>query len=240
MANDRLYRFWGSLTEGLRTGRPQNETKTGGRLLRRPLRRPGSGCGFLQAMTGLSTGAVTRDRRASSPGTSYETFVDVGTARGRPARARSRCAHAHLTGGGFDLPAVGPLFDEYVAGSRALGPAALPSRRASSPTRCRRPTCSSWGTSSTTGTSTRSSRCSTKAYEALPEGGALIVYDAIIDDERRTNAFGLLMSLNMLIETPGGFDYTGADCQRWMREVGFRDTRVEHLAGPDSMVVGIK
>ena len=62
-----------------------------------------------------------------------------------------------------------------------------------------------------------------KAYEALPDGGALIVFDAIIDDERRTNAFGLLMSLNMLIETPGGFDYTGADCQRWMHEVGFRD-----------------
>ncbi len=69
---------------------------------------------------------------------------------------------------------------------------------------------------------------------------AVIVYDAIIDDERRHNAFGLLMSLNMLIETPGGFDYTGADCRSWMREAGFRETYVEHLLGPDSMVVGIK
>ena len=79
-----------------------------------------------------------------------------------------------------------------------------------------------------------------KAHEALPEGGALIVYESIIDDERSKNAFGLLMSLNMLIETPGGFDYTGADCMHWMKEVGFRETRVEHLVGPDSMVVGIK
>jgi hypothetical protein len=79
-----------------------------------------------------------------------------------------------------------------------------------------------------------------KAYEAIPEGGAFIAYDAIIDDERRTNAFGLLMSLNMLIETPGGFDYTGADCVAWMKEAGFREARVEHLVGPDSMVVGIK
>ena len=79
-----------------------------------------------------------------------------------------------------------------------------------------------------------------KAYAALPAGGALIVYEAMIDDERRENAFGLLMSLNMLIETPGGFDYTGADCQAWMHEAGFTKTRVEHLAGPDSMVVGIK
>jgi len=79
-----------------------------------------------------------------------------------------------------------------------------------------------------------------KAFEAVPSGGAVIVYDAVIDDERRENVFGLLMSLNMLIETTGGFDYTGADCQGWMRECGFGKTRVEQLVGPDSMVIGIK
>ena len=79
-----------------------------------------------------------------------------------------------------------------------------------------------------------------KAYDALSEGGALIVYESIIDDDRSKNAFGLMMSLNMLIETPAGFDYTGADCQGWMKEAGFRETRVEHLVGPDSMVIGIR
>jgi hypothetical protein len=79
-----------------------------------------------------------------------------------------------------------------------------------------------------------------KAYDAIPKGGALIIHEAIIDDERKQNAFGLLMSLNMLIETPGGFDYTAADCSTWMKKVGFSKTRVEHLVGPDSMVVGIK
>ena len=79
-----------------------------------------------------------------------------------------------------------------------------------------------------------------RAFDALPKGGAVIVYDAIIDDDRRENAFGLLMSLNMLIETSGGFDYTGADCQVWMREAGFSETRVEPLVGPDSMVIGLK
>jgi hypothetical protein len=79
-----------------------------------------------------------------------------------------------------------------------------------------------------------------KAYDALPDGGALIVYEALIDDARRENAFGLLMSLNMLIETAGGFDYSGADCQGWMKEAGFARTRVEHLVGPDAMVIGFK
>ena len=79
-----------------------------------------------------------------------------------------------------------------------------------------------------------------KAHRALPAGGALIVYDAMIDDERRDNAFGLLMSLNMLVETPGGFDYTGADCLGWMREAGFRDARIQRLQGPYSMAVGTK
>ncbi len=68
----------------------------------------------------------------------------------------------------------------------------------------------------------------------------MIVFEALIDDERRENAFGLLMSLNMLIETPGGFDYTGADGRAWMQQAGFRESYVEHLVGPDSMVVGIK
>ena len=79
-----------------------------------------------------------------------------------------------------------------------------------------------------------------KAYAALPPGGSLIVFEAIIDDERKQNAFGLLMSLNMLIETAGGFDYTGADCRGWMKDAGFRQTSVVPLVGPDSMVIGIK
>jgi hypothetical protein len=79
-----------------------------------------------------------------------------------------------------------------------------------------------------------------KAYDALPDGGALIVYESMIDDDRSQNLFGLLMSLNMLIETDGGFDYTAEDCQGWMANAGFTRTYAEHLVGPDSMVVGIK
>jgi hypothetical protein len=76
-----------------------------------------------------------------------------------------------------------------------------------------------------------------KAFDALSKGGAVVVYDAIIDDDRRENAFGLMMSLNMLIETAGGFDYTGEDCLAWMREVGFSKPRIEPLVGPESMLL---
>jgi hypothetical protein len=78
-----------------------------------------------------------------------------------------------------------------------------------------------------------------RAYEALPPGGLYIVYDAIIDDERE-NAHGLLMSLNMLIETEGGFDYTAADCRGWLEEAGFKETRVEPLVGAASMIAATK
>jgi hypothetical protein len=62
----------------------------------------------------------------------------------------------------------------------------------------------------------------------------------LIDDERRAHLPGLLMSLNMLVETRGGFDFTGADCTGWMREAGFSSTRVVPLLGPYSAVFATK
>jgi hypothetical protein len=79
-----------------------------------------------------------------------------------------------------------------------------------------------------------------KAYDALPAGGALIVYESIVDDDRSQIAFGLLMSMNMLIETPGGFDYTAAEDMEWMRAAGFTSAHAEHLVGPDSTIIAIK
>ena len=79
-----------------------------------------------------------------------------------------------------------------------------------------------------------------KAYDALPPAGALIVYERLLDDERRSNADGLLMSLHMLLVSPGGFEFTGAECVGWMRETGFRDIRVDPLTADQSVVVGTK
>ncbi|MCG8366410.1 MAG: hypothetical protein MJA27_24130 [Pseudanabaenales cyanobacterium] len=78
------------------------------------------------------------------------------------------------------------------------------------------------------------------AYDALPPGGAFVVIENLIDDARRENEFGLMMSLNMLIEFGDAFDFTAADFFGWCREVGFTKTEVIPLAGPVSAGVAYK
>jgi len=237
MANARLYRFWGALTEGLRTGKPQNEAKTGddffGTLYADPLRLEN----FLKAMTGLSLGTAQVLAR-TFPWKRYRTFVDVGCAQGGVA-GEIALAHKHLTGAGMDLPVVQPVFEAYVKGKgldRRLRFHAGDFFKDPLP----RTDVLIMGHILHDWNLDEKMMLLRKAYETLASGGALIVHEALIDDARKTNAFGLLMSLNMLIETPGGFDFTGADCCKWMKEVGFKRTKVERLAGPDGMVVGVK
>jgi SAM-dependent methyltransferase len=238
MANARLYGFWGSLTEALRTGELQNEAKGGGEDLFEALyREPARLRGFLKAMTGISTGAALAIAE-KFPWDRYQTLCDVGAAEGAvPVHVAMR--HSHMSGVGFDLPAVGPIFEDFVASfgleDRVRFAAgdffADPLPKAD--VLVMGHILHDWGMDDKL-------KLLRKAHDALPDGGSLIVYEAIIDDERQENAFGLLMSLNMLIETREGFDYTGADCCGWMADVGFRESYVQHLVGPDSMVVATK
>lgn len=237
MANTRLYPFWGSLTEALQTGKPQNEAKTGGGLFDALYADPERLENFLKAMTGISLGAAMAIAR-KFPWKNYKTFYDVGCAQGG-VPVQVALANPHLNGGGYDLPSVRPIFEKYVAENNLSDRLKFMSgdffrdELPQTDVIIMGHILHDWDLE-------EKRMLLKKAYDALPVGGALIVYEALIDDERRENTLGLLMSLNMLIETPGGFDYTGADCQSWMRETGFRETRVEHLVGPDSMVVGIK
>ena len=237
MANARLYPFWGSLTDGLRTGHPQNEAKAGEDFFAALYHDQGRLRQFLHAMTGLSLGAAAA-LAEKFPWDRYYTVIDVGAAEGCvPAQLALR--HPHLTGGGFDLPAIGPAFDDYIACNGLTGKLRFyPGDFFADPL----PAADvlvmghilhDWSLD-------EKLTLLRKAHQALPDGGALIVYDAIIDDDRSSNAFGLLMSVNMLIETQAGFDYTAADCRSWMADIGFSDSYAESLAGPDSMVVGIK
>jgi precorrin-6B methylase 2 len=237
MANRRLYPFWGRLSEALRTGLPQNEARDGADLFSAIYDDPAGLEGFTRAMTGISLMTV-RAISTAFPWHRYGTFADVGCAQGALPVEIAR-EHPNLLGYGFDLPPVAPVFDRYVARHGLCHRVSfIPGDFFKDPlpevdVLVMGHILHDWSLD-------EKKLLLRKAWEALPAGGSLIVYDAMIDDARRENAYGLLMSLNMLIETPAGFDYTGADCRGWMREAGFRDVRVEPLHGPYSMAVGTK
>jgi len=235
--NTRIYGFWGSLTTALRTGRPQSEIKEGGEFFEVFYQDPARSGLYLRAMSALSTGSGMA-LAAAFPWHKYATFVDIGCAEGAVAVQVAR-AHQHLSGGGFDLPPAAAPFADYVTsaglrdrlrfhtGDFFADP--LPT----ADVLIMGHVLHDWNLE-------EKLALIQKAYAALPEGGALIIYDNMIDDDRRENTFGLLISLNMLIENEGGFDYTGADCRNWLASVGFTTSPAEPLAGPTSMIVAVK
>jgi hypothetical protein len=238
MANQRLFVTWSKLTAALRTGQPQAEAGPSGEntfahLYADPARLKG----FLSAMTGISHGA-NMAIAAKFPWAKYKTVVDAGAAQG-DLLAQVALKNPHLSGIGFDLAEVGPVFEEYIEVNglssrvRFHGGSFFTDPIPNADVIMMGHILHDWNLE-------EKRMLIGKAYAALPEGGAFIAYDSLIDDDRSKNAFGLLASLNMLVETSGGFDYTGADCIGWLKEAGFKETRVEHLVGPDSMAVGIK
>jgi len=237
MANHRLYPFWGNLTVAVRTGKPQNEASKGQDLFAELYADPARLKEFLKAMSGISRGANMQIAHQVD-WKQYKTFVDVGTAQGDLA-VQIALANPHLRGIGFDLPEVGPIFEEYIEAQNVVDRVQFAAGNFFTDVLPNADVVLMGHILHDWDLETKRMLLK-KAYEALPLGGALVVYEALIDDEREKNVFGLLMSLNMLIETPGGFDYTGADCAGWMREAGFRDIHISHLIGPDSMVVAIK
>ncbi|MGH3899641.1 MAG: methyltransferase [Pseudonocardiaceae bacterium] len=237
MANARIYGIWGFLTEGLRTGRKQNEVKGFEDFFEEFYADPVRMSQFARAMTAISADTA-QAIAAKFSWQDYRSVIDIGCAEGA-ALVQIVLAHEHITGSGFDLPAIGPIFDAYIAkfglGERLSFTAGnfftdpLPQADVLV-----------MGHILHGGDIDEKRLLLQQAYDALAKDGALIVYDSIIDDERRSNVFGLLSSLHMLIDSPGGFEYTGADCRAWMQETGFRESYVEHLVGHKSMVVGIK
>ena len=238
MANRRLYPFWSHLTTALRTGLPQNEVKDGNPdVFAAIYAEPARLKEFLKSMSGISRPANLAIARGF-PWSKYHNVVDVGSAQG-DLIVQVALAHPHLEGIGFDLPEVEPIFEEFVEANGLSGRVKFMAGSFMDQPLPKGDVIMMGHILHDWNLETKRMLVQ-KAYEALPDGGAYIVYESIIDDDRSANAFGLLMSLNMLIETPGGFDYTGADCSEWLKQAGFRETRVEHLFGPDSMVIGIK
>jgi SAM-dependent methyltransferase len=233
--NARHYQNWSLLTSALRTGAPQSGALATGSYPALYADKSTQQV-FLHGMTAGSLLAA-RSLAMKFPWSRYKSVIDIGSAQGCVPVEIAR-VHPHITGGGFDLPAVASAFASYVQKhhlsdrlqfypgdffsdplpeadvivmGRILHNWDLPTKKL----------------------------LLKKAYQALSPGGALIVYDSLIDDARRV-PHGLLSSLNMLIETAGGFEYTGAECKNWMRQAGFHETRSESLGDVHTAVIGIK
>ncbi len=238
MANTRLYRFWGDLTEALRTGKPQNEIKhSGAPMFDELYSEPERLEQFMDAMSGISVGnfqALAQKFDFSS----YQTFCDVGGAAGLLSMHVAK-ENPHLQCTSADLPAATLIAQQKIAAAElADRVSAVPIDFFAQP--LPKADVIAMGMILHDWNLEKKMYLIRAAYDALPPGGAFIVVENLIDDARCENAFGLMMSLNMLIEFGDAFDFTGADFSKWCREVGFGRTEVLPLTGPASAGVAYK
>jgi ubiquinone/menaquinone biosynthesis C-methylase UbiE len=238
MVNTRLYRFWGNLTEALVTGLPQNEIKhTGTPVYQELYCHPERLEQFMDAMTGLSAANFTAFAEKFDF-SRYRTLCDVGGATGQLAMIVAE-RHPHMRCVTMDLPAVKAIAERKITAAglsdrvtaHAIDFFSEPFPSADVITMGM--ILHDWNLE-------KKMQLIQSVYDALPDGGAFVVIENLIDDARRANAFGLMMSLNMLIEFGDAFDFTAADLFSWCRKVGFRDTAVIPLAGPASAGIAYK
>jgi O-methyltransferase/methyltransferase family protein len=238
MANARLYRFWADLTPALLTGQAQNETRHSGRPMFEELYSdPARLEQFMRAMSGVSHAnfAALAEKFDFSH---YKTLADVGGATGQLS-CLIAAQHPHLSCTSYDLPVVQPIAERCI-GERGLSGRVQTGAIDFLHEELPQADVITMGMILHDWNLDIKKQLIAKAYRALPEGGALIAIENIIDDERRQNAFGLLMSLNMLIEFGDAFDFTGADFAGWCREAGFTRYEVVPLAGPASAAIAYK
>ena len=238
MTNARQFAYWNDLTEGLRTGKPQNEVKhTGESIFQKLYADPAELERFMNAMTGISMGNfhAFAQKFDFSP---HNTMCDVGGATGQLSII---CAqyNTHLQCTSFDLPVVAPI------AQRNIDAAGLSDRIKTAEgdfftNALPKADLITMGMILHDWNLEKKMHLVRSVYDALPPGGTFAVIENLIDDARRENVFGLLMSLNMLLEFGDAFDFTGADFDGWCREVGFQRTEVLHLAGPASAGIAYK
>ncbi len=238
MMSTRLYGFWNHLATALRTGQPQNEVRTHGKPIFEELYASETKLGvFLEAMTGFQAGNFAQ-LAEKFDFSRYRVVSDVGGALALLSRIVG-ARHPHLVFTSFDLPPVAPHARRHVAAAgmteriRVVAGDFFVDDLPKGDVVTMGNILHDWNLE-------KKKILIRKAYAALPKGGAFIAIENVIDDARRENAFGLLMSLNMLIEFGDAFDYTGADFRAWCTEAGFERFEMLALGGPASAVIAYK
>lgn len=238
MLNNRLYAFWGNLEDGLLTGLPQNEIKSGNQnLFEEIYKSPEKLTEFINAMGGIQYGNFNVFAQQFDF-SSYATLTDIGGS-GAVLSVVVAKHQPHMTCTSFDLAAVGPIAKAKIAKTDVSERVKIANGDfftddfPKSDVIVMGNILHDWDES-------QKLLLIQKAYDALPEGGAFVAIENIIDEERVKNVFGLMMSLNMLIETGTGFDYTFSSFDKWTKSVGFKNTIIMPLTGPTSAAIAYK
>ncbi len=238
MSNNRLYAFWNDLEDGLKTGKPQNESKNSDESIFEVLYSDKEKMKeFLQAMGGVQMGNfMTFSHKFDfSP---YHTLSDIGGA-GANLSIQVVKNNEHMRCISFDLPPVNSIATENVNKMGLEDRITIQSGDFFKDDFPKADVITMGNILHDWGTDDKLILIQ-KAYNALPQGGALVIIENIIDDNRSENAFGLLMSLNMLIETDKGFDFSKADFDALTNSIGFKETHLMPLTGPSSAIIAIK
>jgi hypothetical protein len=238
MCNNRLYRFWGDLEEGLLTGMPQNEVKnsSSGNQFDDIYSNPETLAEFMKAMAGIQMGAFMSFAHQFDF-SKYQTLCDAGGAMG-VLSAQVALNHPHMHCISYDLPAVETIAKQTINHFNVSDRVEV--RSGDFFSEIPRADVITMGNILHDWNEEEKLKLFKKAFDSLPDGGAFVCIEAVIDNERKKNVFGLLMSLNMLIETKGGFDYTMNDFSRWAKQTGFKKTELIPLAGPTSAAIAYK
>ena len=237
MMNNRLYGFWGNLEEGLLTGLPQNEAKKSEDFFGLIYQDADKLREFINAMTGIQMGNFMTFAQKFDF-SKYKTLTDVGGSAGLLSLMVAK-HQPHMSCTTFDLPPVEPIAKETIQQFQLADRVKTQSGDFFADA-FPKADIVAMGNILHDWDEEKKIMLMKKAYDALPDGGAFIAIEGIIDDERKQNVFGMMMSLNMLIETGTGFDYTFADFNRWAKTAGFKSTSLLPLTGPSSAAIAYK
>jgi len=240
MLDKRLYPGWDKLLEALRTNRPTTWDPDRQKSLFEA-EDPAMLATFWEAMHSLSTftARVLAEAIDFSP---FSRLLDIGG--GSAAFDIELCRrYPQLQASVYDLPFVTGIAAHKIAD------AGLPDRIATVP--------GDFFTDSTypeghdvillsmimhDWDEARDREILRKCYQALPSGGAVIISGLLVNDEKSGPPPAALMSLNMLIETEGGRNYTPAEYSAWLDALGYRDIHTVwfEAAGANGAVIGYK
>jgi len=233
-----LYPLWGNLEDAVREGSHRWEQTFGakGPIFDHFFQSEDAKRDFLMGMNGFGLLSSPRVVEAFDLG-KFRRLVDLGGATGH--LAIEACQHySNLRTAVFDLPAVIEMTREYVQRAGLLDQIdliagdffkdALPEADLFSLGRI----VHDWSEE-------KIRKLLKKIYDRLPRGGALLIAERLLSEDKTGPMGALTQSLNMLVCTEGK-ERTLAEYAALLREIGFSDVQGRNTGAPLDAVLATK